>query len=901
MQGDSSGHHSPYEDCSNGISSNNNSARRPTVKTSAAATSNKKPSVAADKRQLEIQFSTKKARYAVLKKTLADKEKLAQDLLEEMSSLREKIIAAGGKDPGKIEDPRSFLVNGLKQRSPTPPIEMGSSQDLTEKRLLTISVNESAVIGVSLLQNQLQDLCDHSRELCQRALDRSSSFASLVKSWLTESSRHEAGNALAPLDSEIEAQLAIFGQDNEDMRTRLNELAAIQKDLVAELAKRSSSLSSEYNYHGRAEEPPSADRKNLLQQLNTALEELKAERDKANHGKNKTKMMELQMQKARAKIRELEGHVVNEEEKLQQLQSSVKSLETQLKQKDVVMEERMKDMHKALKSSENLVSKIEKQRDTLETRILELKEQMACKEAEASATIKELSERFETIDVEINEERNKRQQAENTLVEMEERCKNLEEKSQLLCDLASEKSNNLVVADNYHTENEVHLYNDLKAARTELEKQQRRIEQLEIEKQEIVAVMHQAASRDSEDKTNDKLATELVAKTEELQNLMLENDFLRKEVEFAERKKDELEKQLSEIQHHLHAKSKEDGKTGLDAIDLQQQVSDLRNSLVQVIQQNQELETSLTQKQLELEQRDRVMREQSKFLKARNELLTILKGKQQTSVDNLPNENYEDMDEVNKQIATKTEAIQELYATLESKQMQVMRLEKLVKLLEDQQDRAQAQRTRLEHRIAQLEVSLRDKTKNSNRYVTSECNLRKSDRSYVIDDRVSRALPRESKRALLEEPTPTFRLINPRPRKRLGFPRYLYRRVLPSKSLNPPPSSIAASYRSKSAKFHVDDWCRACSDNEEAFICERCRRETGEKFKDDTVRQVERDRHDPMRKSLYEWLMRSSTLESGTTDDNADCFFRIVNPDVVRGIEPSASCKKSLYSSAHST
>lgn len=84
----------------------------------------------------------------------------------------------------------------------------------------------------------------------------------------------------------------------------------------------------------------------------------------------------------------------------------------------------------------------------------------------------------------------------------------------------------------------------------------------------------------------------------------------------------------------------------LDAIDLKQQISDLRNSLAQIIQQNQELETSLTQKQLELEQRDRMMREQSKFLKARDELLTILKGKQQTNVDNPPNESYEDMDEV---------------------------------------------------------------------------------------------------------------------------------------------------------------------------------------------------------------------------------------------------------------
>lgn len=106
-----------------------------------------------------------------------------------------------------------------------------------------------------------------------------------------------------------------------------------------------------------------------------------------------------------------------------------------------------------------------------------------------------------------------------------------------------------------------------------------------------------------------------------------------------------LENQLSEIQHRLQARTKENGKAQeLDTIELQQQISDLRNSLAEAIQQNQELETTLTQKQLELEQRDRVMREQSKFLKVRDELLSLLKGKQ-ANVAN-PNENYEDIDEV---------------------------------------------------------------------------------------------------------------------------------------------------------------------------------------------------------------------------------------------------------------
>lgn len=47
--------------------------------------------------------------------------------------------------------------------------------------------------------------------------------------------------------------------------------------------------------------------------------------------------------------------------------------------------------------------------------------------------------------------------------------------------------------DDNHTENEICLYNDLKATRAELEKHKQKIEQLEREKQEIVAVMHQAA------------------------------------------------------------------------------------------------------------------------------------------------------------------------------------------------------------------------------------------------------------------------------------------------------------------------------------------------------------------------------------------------------------------------
>lgn len=110
---------------------------------------------------------------------------------------------------------------------------------------------------------------------------------------------------------------------------------------------------------------------------------------------------------------------------------------------------------------------------------------------------------------------------------------------------------------------------------------------------------------------------------------------------------------MQDIQNRLQVQIKEGGKAAVNAhvIELQQQISDLRNSLAETTAHTAELETALTQKQLELEQRDRIMREQSKFLKVRDELLSLLKGKvghtdRDTSNDD--DEHRKDIDEVNK-------------------------------------------------------------------------------------------------------------------------------------------------------------------------------------------------------------------------------------------------------------
>jgi len=242
-----------------------------------------------------------------------------------------------------------------------------------------ICMDESVVIGVSTLQNQLQDLCDRSQELCRNAVDEITSLVRFVKGRLTElyagrqTEAEEEESAPPNIDqAQLEqAVCSLTDQSYEELKTRLEKLRSTQNDFLAEFARKCSILRSEYeNYRNRANErPKTGDRTDMQQQLNIVLEELKTERDRANQGRDRMRMTEIQMQKARVKIRDLESHLTNEQTTSQQLQNNVRSLEMQLRQKDQTMEQRMRDMHKAMKSSEDLMAKMEKQRDSFESRL----------------------------------------------------------------------------------------------------------------------------------------------------------------------------------------------------------------------------------------------------------------------------------------------------------------------------------------------------------------------------------------------------------------------------------------------------------------------------------------------------------------------------------------------------
>ncbi|KAG7203744.1 hypothetical protein KM043_013768 [Ampulex compressa] len=766
-----------------------NPNRRPSAKVPATPPSKKVLSASTgsvERRRLETQYTTKKKRYAMLTKELMDKKKTVQELYDDMSQLREKVIASGGKDPGKPEDLKFLDTAHTRQTTIEPNPRESSTEESTEQ-----PEDDLVTKFLDSLQSQLQELPRKIHELCRDTFERDSNFATFVASWLTDSKSE--GSEIA-----LETELDAYKIASDDLKARFEVVADGHKEWTEEILRGAQGLREEISRcRARMRELSGLENlRNVREQLVNAQEELRLERERAGQVKERTRQAEAQLQKARTRIRELENQVASDEEKHQKLQASVRTLESLAKQREQAAEQRVRDVQRALKNSEDLVAKMETQRDSFESRLMELKEKMSEKEAAATRTIQEMSEQMESMSKIVREEREKRQQTENACCASEERYRQLQEKSQNLCEL-SKQTNHLYITDGNHTDNEIRLYNELQAARTELEEQRERMIQLQQEKEEIITLMDR--SRDDEDESKHKLAVEFLSKSKELQNLTMEYAELERLAQNVQEKNSILERQITEIQARLRAQSKEDGREALSAqaIELQQQVSDLRNALTEVAQHNKELEMALTQKQLDLEQRDRVLHEQSKFLKARDELLNALKARKEERDEQCADtDDNSETDQVSREIAAKTEAIQELYLTLENKQLQIMRLEKMVKLMEDQQDRAQAQRTRLENRIAQLEHDIQ----------------RNKEHRYVGEIAPS-----------MLDPPPAFSRLETSSRarsfhdRRSFDPRFLRRfsriRGLASARKNPQLSSKSFSGA-----------CRS-SDEDLVYVCESCRRQ----------------------------------------------------------------------------
>ena len=172
--------------------------------------------------------------------------------------------------------------------------------------------------------------------------------------------------------------------------------------------------------------------------------------------------------------------------------------------------------------------------------------------------------------------------------------------------------------------------------------------------------------------------------------------------------------------------------------------------------------------------------------------------------------------------------------------MQVIQLEKMVKQMEEQQDRAQAQRTRLETRIAQLELAAKEKNQ---RYVKERCvsslNIPKSQRN-------------KSPSILLQPtPPPTLQELRPSPPNEVPESPKIRTKTCNSLNLKSPRLDISSKYSSSPEKRKSPKENNGLVKRLEGGRCSG-NPGLGQDMSPEEVLAYE------MRESLYDWLMRPS-------------------------------------------
>ncbi|XP_063988313.1 ELKS/Rab6-interacting/CAST family member 1-like isoform X2 [Diachasmimorpha longicaudata] len=551
------------------------------------------------RRQLENQLHVKKNKYVTLKKDLVEKQKYAIEMYEDVVHLRKKLIAAGGKDSGKIDAIPLLCDQSLESRG---------GGDMTFLVGSTVSKE-----FISTIQLQLDGATKHLIDVCQDTLIQYSRVLHRLMS-PKDPSR----------DSETMSELKDFEVVRENLVKQLEAIKEDENDFRSSVMSKVSILWSEIEacrIRIKHLEKPVND---VANQLRTKLN---SEAEKMRELQEKKSTVNDQLQKAKLRIKELEGKLEESQIKISHIQGIVKNLEAQLKQVGITKERRISELQKSLKNSEATIAKLESQRESLELRRSELK-----KDSSNSAQ-----------------------------VEMQGQMTDLDGQVQI-------------------------LENHVKSLQVELAGYQDRTEKLAAEKLEIEI----------------DFKAQLEKKSLEVLELQRYGETLRK-------KSDSLEQQVKSSTSGASAASPTEYKR-----DNNERSGQITNGGVEILKGNDEIEMSmadfthrikememeLTRREMQLQHKERLIKDQVEQLKVHEELITILKTEQDTRAINMSNKN----------LVGKV-SLEELYSTLEEKQTQLVNLEKMVKEMEDQERHAQEQRTRQEKRIAQLELMLQTKTK----------------------------------------------------------------------------------------------------------------------------------------------------------------------------------------------
>ncbi|XP_074108016.1 uncharacterized protein LOC141533186 [Cotesia typhae] len=579
----------------------------------------------ANQRILERQYKNKQNRYMSIQSEIQEKQLSALNMYEEVSQLREKIMAIGGKDPGKIESIKS-ISGDFSIKFNENYTNNDNNRGNRERAMINLSINKEFA---STLQNDLEDYPKGCLTLCEDVINKHSEliksidslnlnedkklrefFLKQLNDWRTETESFKVSieitkKSIEESKSEMTNKVKAMWEEIDVSRFKIRQLETMSNEVVNKLRKK-----------------------------------IEAEAEKFNQLRETKDVTDNDLRKTKAVVQELEARIQSDEIKIIKSQEYVKSLKSQLHQNDKIFDNRTRDLNNSLKNAEETIENLENQRNKLEISLIELQDKLTEVQLERDRAIQEARKRIE----EENAELNKSSQVEK-----------------LNCEIAS-LNKELITCKDFISEINVQKLSTDQDLECQLEEERARIKDL----------------------------------TQDYQSLQ-------RTFETTQERVIDLEKQVASIYGNdlKNLKDLKDvPKDSWEALEVLKINEELGQEITDLKRKNIELDSSLADAVNKFHQRDQQIHEQAEQIRVLDQMIAYLKNK---------NHGISTDQEVTKEISTNTEAIQKLYEMVETKELQLTRLEKLVKQMEDQEERAQEQRTRLERRIAQLELALQTK------------------------------------------------------------------------------------------------------------------------------------------------------------------------------------------------
>lgn len=266
-----------------------------------------------------------------------------------MTQLREKLMADGGTDPGKIEETKIIFDQTNKQSGDQNKCR-GSGELCF---VINSTINEEFI---SKIENELKNYPQDCLIICENVLKKHSEILKWMENF---------GKSNEKFSKEINQQVDKYTKDMEISNVQLDNGKKLLDEFNMTLVKKIMIMWSEIDalrLRIKHLESMSGDTVNELRV------KVNAETEKFNQLKEKKATVDNELTKSKARIHALETRIDTDETKMNQLQSQLKNLESQLKQKDVNFEHSTRDLHKSLKHSEETIVNLETQKDNLETR-----------------------------------------------------------------------------------------------------------------------------------------------------------------------------------------------------------------------------------------------------------------------------------------------------------------------------------------------------------------------------------------------------------------------------------------------------------------------------------------------------------------------------------------------------